>query len=158
MTNLSSSQLIQLSKKEKHAQKRIRLLAVAKFLECNNRAEVARQLNVSRRSVNNWVTNYLRAGASALDDKPRPGKESRLSLMQKQGVIRYVNQAAFSQKGGRLIADDVRDFIETEYGITYSTSHIYWILHQLGFSWITSRSKHPKQSLDAQEEFKKTKI
>jgi hypothetical protein len=26
----------------------------------------------------------------------------------------------------------------------------------LGFSWITSRSKHPKQSEEAQEDFKKT--
>lgn len=156
MANLNSEQLFQLSKKEKNAQKRIRLLAVAKYLECNNRAEVARQLNVSRRSVNNWVTNYLRAGVFALDDKPRPGKESRLTSSQKQGVIQYVNQAAISQKGGRLVAEDIREFIETEYGIAYSSSHIYWILNQLGFSWITSRSKHPKQSVEAQVEFKKT--
>ena len=33
--------------------------------------------------------------------------------------------------------------------------HVYKILKQLGFSWITSRSKHPKQSIQDQESFKK---
>ncbi|MGS0730516.1 hypothetical protein ACVBKF_30235 [Shewanella sp. 0m-11] len=29
------------------------------------------------------------------------------------------------------------------------------MLEQLGFSWITSRSKHPKQSIEVQAAFKK---
>jgi len=33
---------------------------------------------------------------------------------------------------------------------------MYHVLHRLGFSWITSRSKHPKQDLEAIEAFKKT--
>jgi transposase len=32
------------------------------------------------------------------------------------------------------------------------------LLHQQGFSWISSRSKHPKQSEEAQERFKKMPI
>ncbi|WP_435277206.1 helix-turn-helix domain-containing protein [Psychrobium sp. nBUS_13] len=32
---------------------------------------------------------------------------------------------------------------------------MYRLLHQLGFSWITSRSRHPKQSDEVQETFKK---
>ena len=59
MTPTSSQQLISLSKREKNANKRIRLLAVAYFLESQNRTQVARRLNVSRSSVNKWyLTTY----------------------------------------------------------------------------------------------------
>jgi hypothetical protein len=40
----------------------------------------------------------------------------------------------------------------------YSLTSIYRLIHQLDFSWITSRSKHPKRSQAAQEDFKKIKI
>ncbi|MGL5048367.1 MAG: helix-turn-helix domain-containing protein, partial [Shewanella sp.] len=45
---------------------RIRILAVSCFLECHNRAQVARQLKVSRRSVNEWVKNDLNSGIDGL--------------------------------------------------------------------------------------------
>jgi hypothetical protein len=32
---------------------------------------------------------------------------------------------------------------------------MYWLLHKLGFNRITSRSRHPKQSVEVQETFKK---
>jgi hypothetical protein len=43
-------------------------------------------------------------------------------------------------------------YVEQEFGGIYSLTNIYRILNQLGFSWITSRSKHPKQSQEAQDE------
>ncbi|WP_239994101.1 winged helix-turn-helix domain-containing protein [Photobacterium phosphoreum] len=35
---------------------------------------------------------------------------------------------------------------------------MYYLLKRMGFSWITSWSKHPKQSQQAQDNFKKFKI
>ncbi|RPA59243.1 winged helix-turn-helix domain-containing protein [Shewanella frigidimarina] len=43
-----------------------------------------------------------------------------------------------------------------EYNIHYYLNHVYKILKSIGLSWITSRSKHPRQSLETQAEFKKT--
>ncbi|WP_428848340.1 winged helix-turn-helix domain-containing protein [Shewanella olleyana] len=42
-------------------------------------------------------------------------------------------------------AEDVQRFVFNEYGVSYSYSHFYWLLDKLGFSRITSLSKHPKQ-------------
>ncbi|WP_423228032.1 helix-turn-helix domain-containing protein [Shewanella algae] len=39
--------------------------------------------------------------------------------------------------------------------MSYSLANVYRLLHALDFSWITSRSKHPKQSDEAQAAFKK---
>ncbi|MBD1584983.1 helix-turn-helix domain-containing protein [Pseudoalteromonas sp. S16_S37] len=56
---------------------------------------------------------------------------------------------------GRLIAEDVRCYIRDTLQVDYELRSVYRIMHALGFSWITSRSKHPKQSPEAQDTFKK---
>ncbi|WP_404948395.1 winged helix-turn-helix domain-containing protein [Shewanella sp. SR44-3] len=71
-------------------------------------------------------------------------------------MCQFVTDATHSTKDGRLIADDIQHFIALQCGVSYSHSHVYWLLHKLGFSWITSRSMHPQQSAEAQETFKKT--
>lgn len=53
------------------------------------------------------------------------------------------------------MAKDVGLFIQSEFGVTFKQANIYRLLHQLGFSWITTRSRHPKQSQAIQEAFKK---
>ncbi len=155
MTTLSSSALLGLSKKEKNTNKRIRLLAVSLYLECHNRALVARQLKVARRSVNNWVSEYLAHGLAGLEDKPRYGKPSALSDKQKQQLSRFIDSRTQTDKGGRLTGMYIKEYIETEFGVNYHPSHIYKILSKLGYSWITSRSKHPKQQSGVQDAYKK---
>ncbi|MFT6899436.1 MAG: transposase [Paraglaciecola sp.] len=54
-------------------------------------------------------------------------------------------------KGTLVIA-----YVEQEFAVTYSLKNTYHVLHSLGFLWLTSRSKHPKQSQEAQYKFKKT--
>ncbi|WP_369126861.1 helix-turn-helix domain-containing protein [Shewanella litoralis] len=46
---------------------RLRLLAVAHFLERANRAQVAAITKISRRIVNQWISNYLSQGLSGLE-------------------------------------------------------------------------------------------
>ncbi|MFT4746034.1 MAG: hypothetical protein ACI8XG_000102 [Congregibacter sp.] len=53
---------------------------------------------------------------------------------------------------------NIQRYIEHNFDVQYQPSNIYRLLHDLGFSWITSRSKHPKQSQAAQDEFKKLQI
>ena len=57
--------------------------------------------------------------------------------------------------GGRLKGSLLVDYINQEFDVLYSLDNVYRLLHQLDFSWITSRSKHPKQDLDVQKAFKK---
>ena len=48
--------------------------------------------------------------------------------------------------------------IKEELDVTYQKTNIYQLMHKLNLSWITTRSKHPKQSIEAQETFKKFQI
>lgn len=156
MSHPDYDELVRLAKKEKNSRKRIRYLAVANFLECGNRAEVARQLKVARRSVNDWVSGFLENGITALDDNYYKGKRRPLSEAQEKQLSDYINRHAASDEGGRLTGEDIKAYISQEFGISYHLNSIYRVLKRMGFSWITSRSKHPKQSPQAQEAFKKT--
>jgi transposase len=61
-----------------------------------------------------------------------------------------------SEQGGRLTGGDIIDYIKETFDIEYHPGSVYKLLHRLGFSWITSRSRHPQQSQQVQENFKKT--
>jgi transposase len=153
---LQNTNFIALAKRETNGRKRIRFLALAHFQDGLNKAAIARVLKVSRASVNKWVANYLNIGLPGLDDKPSPGRPAKLTPLQSQKLADFINQRSHSSKGGRLIAADIQQYIEQHFAVRYQPSNVYRLMHELGFSWITSRSKHPKQSQQAQDSFKKT--
>lgn len=150
-----SKQLLALSRKEPNARKRIRLLAVSLFFEGENRTNIAKRLNTARGSVNKWVSNYLNNGVAGLNNKPIKGRPAKLTSQQLDTLSHYVKQSARSSEGGRLMGEDIAQYIDDQFNVRYHTDHIYKLLKKLGFSWITSRSKHPKQSKESQEAFKK---
>ncbi|SQD79137.1 transposase (fragment) [Moritella yayanosii] len=43
----------------------------------------------------------------------------------------------------------------SEFDVLYQKINTYHLLHELNLSWITTRSKHPRQPLEAQDTFKK---
>ncbi|EWH05482.1 transposase [Pseudoalteromonas lipolytica SCSIO 04301] len=150
-----AEQFLALSRKEPNARKRIRLLAVSLFYEGNSRTDIAKRLNIARSSVNKWVSSYLEQGLYGLDNKPIQGRPSRLQQSQLEQLSEFIKRTNTELQGGRLTGEDIVHYISTEFGVHYHLNHTYKILKQLGFSWITSRSKHPKHSLKSQEAFKK---
>ncbi|MFS1458169.1 IS630 family transposase [Vibrio splendidus] len=141
-----------------NARLRLRLLAVSHFIDGKNRTEIASFLKVSRLSVNKWIKAYLDFGVEGLVEKPHTGRPSRLTIEQKKHLKEYVTSNAIKPEGGRLQGSDITQFILDEFDISYQPSGVYRLLHELNLSWITTRSKHPKQSEKAQESFKKFPI
>ena len=72
-----------------------------------------------------------------------------------QQLSRFIDNRSQTDKGGRLTGMDIREYIRVEFGVDYHLSHIYKVLAKLGYSWITSRSKHPKQQSGVQDAYKK---
>lgn len=138
-----------------NARLRIRYLAVSNFLDGKSRTEIAQFLKVSRTSVNKWVKAYLDHGLDGLQEKPHTGRPNRLSEQQLSELKKYVTSHAIKELGGRLQAKDISRYIEETFGVRYKQANIYRILHDIGLSWITTRSKHPKQNQEAQDAFKK---
>lgn len=138
-----------------NARLRMRLLAVSHFVDGKSRTEIAKFLKVSRVSVNKWVKAYLDFGIEGLFEKPHTGRPSRLTKEQKIQLKKYITDNAIKSTGGRLQGIDIMNYIFKEFNVTYGLSGIYRLLNELNLSWITTRSKHPKQSEKKQEDFKK---
>ena len=155
MDNLNSTDFKALSRSQSSLQMKMRLLALSHFKDGKSRTQIAQFLKVSRGSVNKWVRIYLNEGIDGLKEKPRSGRPAYLSQEQQRQLAQYINDKAQSNEGGRLIGTDIHSYIQTEFNQTYHTDSIYYLLKKMGFSWITSRSKHPKQSQQAQDNFKK---
>lgn len=151
----TSKQLLALSRKEPNARKRMRLLAVSLFFGGENRAQIARRLNTARASVNKWVSSYLKSGLAGLDNKPISGRPANLTTKQQLEIKTFVLKHAESNEGGRLTAADIQTYISNRFKVSYQVGNVYRLLHSLNLSWITTRSKHPKQSQESQEAFKK---
>ncbi|MEI8632093.1 winged helix-turn-helix domain-containing protein [Vibrio sp. PP-XX7] len=75
-----------------------------------------------------------------------------------QQLSQYIKDKAHNTQGGRLTGADIHAYIVKEFGKHYHPDSIYYLLDHMGFSWITSRSKHPRQSQEAQDDFKKFKF
>ncbi len=138
-----------------NASLKLRYLSVQQFNQGNSRASIARSLNVSRRLVNQWIATYLSEDFEGLSLKLATGRPPLLNKEQKQQLKAYVISHAVKAQGGRLMGKDIVKYIQETYGITYHVRNIYRLMKELGIVWITSRSKHPNQDLDAQEDFKK---
>ena len=151
-------ELIKRARAEKNARKKMRLLAIAHFLEGKNRTEIAAILHMSRRIINDWVQRYLNQGLQGLESKKPTGRSSYLSQAQKAQLCRYIKDQSQRDTGGRLTGESIHQYIQESFSVTYHPNAIYTLLKKLGFSWVTSRSKHPKQSQEAQETFKKNQI
>lgn len=156
MDKLKDINFKQLASKEKSIQMKMRLLALAHFQEGQSRTQIAKFLKVSRTSVNKWVQTFLEEGLAGLKEKPRTGRPAFLTKKQKEQLSKYIKSQAERDTGGRLTGNDIHQYIVKQFGKTYHPDSIYYLLNQMGFSWITSRSKHPKQSQQVQEDFKKT--
>ena len=143
-------------RKTTNARMRLRLLAVSHFIDGKSRYQIARYLKVSRTSVSKWISEYLNNGLDGLKEKERSGRPSRLTNEQCHKIQIFITENAIKFQGGRLQAKDIQAFIYDEYQITYQSSMIYNLLKKWGFSWVTTLSKHPKQSIQAQIDFKKT--
>ena len=155
MDSLQNTNFTKLASQQKTIQMKMRLLALAHFKDGQSRTQIAKFLRVSRTSVNKWVQLFLEEGLQGLQEKPRTGRPAFLSPKQREQLSDYIKAEAQSSSGGRLTGNDIHAYIVREFSQHYHPDSIYYLLNNMGFSWITSRSKHPKQSQQAQDDFKK---
>ena len=91
-----------------------------------------------------------------MHDKPRQGRPPLLDSAYHEALTNSILKAHDSPWGGRLTGQDIVILLKDKWGVSYSVSGVYELLKSLGIVWISSRSKHPKQNQERQNEFKKT--
>ena len=154
MFKLEDFDFIEAAKKESNPRTKIRLLALANIKDGASIKETAEFVKVGRVAVSNWVKWFKQGGLAGVSGQYK-GRPQTITDEQLQMFKEYVLAKSIKKNGGRLTGEDIQCYLKTTFGIHYSLTHIYRLLKQLNISWITSRSRHPKQSQEVQDDFKK---
>jgi transposase len=133
----------------------IRMLALAKKQEGYAVKHIATMINKNVHTVHSWIKLYNTGGLGALFSI-NPGRGRKPKTKVEPSTIKAdIEALGVNKKGGRVVAEEVRQMLLTKHGAEYSLPGVYHLLHRLNFSWISVRSIHPKANNEAQETFKK---
>ena len=98
--------------------------------------EVARRVQASVSSVSQWRAAWRQGGEAALAPKPAPGPACRLTDQQCAQLLRLLAQGAtaYGFPNELWTLKRIAAVIQVEFGIRYHPSHVWKLLHRLGWS------------------------
>ena len=113
--------------------------------------EVSSVVGVHYRTVQQWVSWYRKGGVGeVLSHRMKGlGQPRFLSESQERELTEEVESGRFRTAG------EIREFIESEYGVSYRPGSVYSLLARLGCSPRVPRGLHEKADLKKQESWKK---
>ena len=133
---------------------RDRLQMVILAMEGHTAPQIAVAVGVSRRTVQDWVYRYNKSGLQGLTDR-RGGNHRHLKPKQEQQVCEYLTRAAADPRNGIRRGEDLRQWIEQRFGVLYTLTGVYELLHRLGYSCLMPRPRHAQADPTTQANFKK---
>src|SRR4051794_37273977 len=134
-----------------------RMLALALVLEGASREEAARAAGMDRQTLRDWVRRYDAEGLAGLRDRPRSGREPRLTPGQEAELAAAGERGPGPDRGGvvRWRRVDLRALIEARFAVRLHERSVGKVLRRLGFARLSVRPQHPKAGEAAQEAFKR---
>ena len=147
-----------LARQSRDRKEKQRYLILLNLQSGKKRSLIADMLNVSRATIQRTLKRFREAGAQRMKDRTRPGAPSKLPPDQFEAVKTHLLAQQANRPGGRLTGYDVQAMLAEKWQVTYSLANTYLLLKRLGLSWISSRSRHPKQDQAVQDDFKKTSV
>lgn len=134
----------------------IRLLGLAFIQQGCSVSEAAKLLGVSSDAVHDWVHRFKAGGLPGMKDQGGRGRKPVIPEASHAEFKEAVLQLQEDKEGGRIVGKDVHQLLESDFQAQCGLRTVYKLLHRVNLSWISGRSKHPKQNLEEQEAFKKT--
>lgn len=134
----------------------IRFLGLAFLQQKRSVKDTAQAFNVSSYAIHEWVHRYKCGGLSARKDQGGRGRKKCLLAEEETAFKEAVLQAQQQKTGGSITGKDVEQLLEEQFHVKCQKTAVYGLLHRVGLSWISGRSRHKKQDKKAQSAFKKT--
>lgn len=135
-----------------------RLLVIAVVYDGMSRADAAKVGGMDRQTLRDWVHRFNAEGPAGLIDRKAPGAERKLTPGQPAELAEIVETGPDPETDGvvRWRRIDLKAVIERRFGVSYHERSVSRLLHELGFSHVSARPRHPEQDVEALEAFKKT--
>jgi len=153
--SLNDYDFAQLSRNCRCAKEKQRYLILANAKDGRAHAVIADTFKVSLSTVNRTLKRFRVSGLDDLKDRPRSGAPRKLPDAQHPAVKDRILALQKARVGGRLTGYDIQALLAEEWQGNYGMSAVYSLLASLNLSWISCRSRHPKQDPQRQEAFKK---
>ncbi len=136
---------------EKVTEVRTRLHALWLLRQGQGPTAVAAAVGVSRNSIQLWLRWYRSGGLAEVRAHRRggPGKPCYLTEAQQAQVVAEAAQGVFAT------AQEVRDWIEAQFGVVYTVGSLYTLLPRLGIGLKVPRPRHTKADAQVQATWKK---
>lgn len=103
---------------------------VALVLHGLSASEVARIFGDSPRAVAYWVKQFQKDGLKGLGEDSRPGRPSKLTVLQKRELEVFIKHSRAGSKG--VNAEALSRFIRNKYGVSLTIRQCLRILKQIG--------------------------
>ena len=134
-------------------EQRKRLQALWCLREGETATEAAKQAGIGRRTVVRWLAWYREGGLEEVlrrvPGHGAKGKAHRLSAAQQQELVARCGRGEFRTTG------EVRDWVQSEWGVPYRESSMYSVLARLEIHPKVPRPQAEKADPVAQEVWKK---
>ena len=110
--------------------------AIQLLNEGKSPSQIARAVKASTSSVWRWRQAYRDDGWEGLRSRPVPGRPSRLSLAQKEELLRFLERgpAAAGYKTDLWTLRRVAEVIRRRFRVRYTPGHVWSVLVNLGWS------------------------
>lgn len=147
---------LKMMKKMKHGRNRIRLLAMHHIQLGKSLKMVSRIVQSHWITVQKWLKRFKAEGFDGLYESKRSGAPRKIQTEEEEFISEKLSTLSTAKTGGYITGKQIHQILIDKYNIRCSLKTVYNALHRLDFSWITSRSMHPKSNLETQEQYKKT--
>ena len=149
-------ELRRLIRGEGHAKQRDRYRAALLAIEGLETDAIIKALGRSRGFVQRWAYVYRDHGIGAIVPKRQPGARPKLAADKVATFKTRFEAGPAPADGGvcTLRAKDAARILDQEFGVRYSLSGAYDLLHRLGYSCLKPRPRHRKSDPAAMAQWK----
>ncbi len=157
-TDYDAADVRSLARKSREPKQVRRLLAIAAVYDGMNRADAAAIGGMDRQSLRDWVHRFNADGPEGLHDRKPPGAVPKLTAAEKAELTALVEAGPDPRVDGvvRWRRIDLQEVIRDRFGVDYHERSVSRLLHDLGFSHMSARPRHPGQDPEMLKTFKKT--
>lgn len=141
-------------KAERNAKIKVKLLALHHLQNGKTIQDVSEITLYTRKSIRHWLCMFTLFDYEGLIEKEGRGRKPRLEEKYEENFKGSLKNLQEEKGGGRIIAEDIQELLANEFNCCYTLSGVYTLLDRLNIVWISGRSKHPKHSQEAIEQFK----
>ena len=147
---------LKMMRQMQHGRNRIRLLAMHHIQLVKSLKNVAKIVQCHWITVQQWLKSFKEEGFDGLYESQRSGAPRKIAKEVESFISKKLSKLREAKTVRYITVNQVHQIIIDQFSTKCCLKTVYNTMHRLNFSWITSRSMHPKTSTEVQEEYKQT--